>query len=252
MTKARLLTLLCAALLVALSHAPARAAQATQAALVKAWEEVQRNDPETVTFEKTGEGRYKFKTDRFPFEGELKVLKATVNDYSYGGDDDEGYVAPTGYVAGVIEYDLVGLSAEVEKKYEHSYSNWQMNNTLYFDKEGGEWLSLDKYRAKMAAVTKKTADAQQQKQQQEQGNKSYNIWLSFAFWWGPVALLIAFYVWYMKKTGIRRHREYMNASVTHMQRQEEILERIAEALEKRGADAYARADASEYRSQPPA
>lgn len=251
MTKVKMLTLLCAALLVALSHAHARAAaQATQASLVKAWEEVQRNDPETVTFEKTGEGRYKFKTERFPFEGELKILKAGVNDYSYGGDD-ESDGAPNGYVVGVIEYDLVGLSAEVEKKYEHSYSNWQMNNTLYFDKEGGEWLSLDKYRAKMAAVTKKATDAQ--KQQQEQGSKSYNIWLSLAFWWGPVFLLMAFYVWYMKKTGIRRNREYMSMSLAHMQRSEELLERIAEAFEKqKGEESYARADAGEYRSQPPA
>lgn len=249
MTKVKMLTLLCAALLVALSPAHARAAQPTQASLVKAWEEVQRNDPETVTFEKTGEGRYKFKTDRFPFEGELKILKASVNDYSYGGDD-EGYGAPTGYVAGVIEYDLVGLSAEVEKKYERSYSNWQMNNTLYFDKQGGEWLSLDKYRAKMAAATKKASDAQQQA---EQGNKSYNIGLSFAIWWGPVLLLMAFYVWYMKKTGIRRNREYMSMSLAHMQRSEELLERIAGALEKRkGEESYARADAGEYRPQPPA
>lgn len=250
MTKVKMLTLFCAALLVALSHATARAAQPTQASLVKAWEEVQRNDPETVTFEKTGEGRYKFKTERFPFEGELKILKATVNDYSYGGDDDEGYAAPTGYVAGVIEYDLVGLSAEVEKKYERSYSNWKMNNTLYFDKEGGEWLSLDKYRAKMVAAAKKTTDAQKQ---QEQGNKSYNVWLSFAFWWGPVFLLMVFYVWYMKKTGIRRNREYMGMSLAHMQRSEELLERIAGALEKqKGEESYARADAGEYRSQPPA
>src|SRR5215212_5458490 len=107
MTKLKMLTLLCAALLVALSHTPARAAQPSQASLVKAWEEVQREDPETVLFEKTGEGSYKFKTKRFPFDGELKLLKATLNDYSYGGGDDDDYDAPVqGYVSGVIEYDL--------------------------------------------------------------------------------------------------------------------------------------------------
>ena len=254
MTKARLLTLFCAALLVALSHTSARAAQASQAGLVKAWEEVQRNDPETVTFEKTGEGRYKFKTDRFPFEGELKILKANVNDYSYGDEDDDSPAA--NFVTGVIEYELVGLPEDVSKKYAHSIESWEGNNTLYFDKEVGAWLSPDEQRVKMRERYKEQLNAQQreqqQQQQQEQSNKTYNVWLSFLYWWGPVLMLVAVWVWFFKKSGFRRQREYMNMSVTHMQRQEEILERIAEALERKNAEAYARPEASEYRSQPPA
>ncbi|HEV7889561.1 MAG TPA: hypothetical protein VGP08_02925 [Pyrinomonadaceae bacterium] len=249
MTKARLLTLLCAALLVALSHAPARAAQATQAALVKAWEEVQRNDLETVTFEKTGEGRYKFKTNRFPFEGELKILKATVNDWTYSGDNEDYDVPVQGYVTGVIEYDLVGLSDEVEKKYARSYSSWQQNNTLYFDKEGGEWFSMEKYRTKMAANAKKTTEAYALK---EKSRKDTSLWINVATSLGPLLAVLGMLAWLIKRSGVRRQREYMNMGVAHMQRSEELLERIAEALEKRGADAYARADASEYRSQPPA
>lgn len=249
MTKAKLLTLFCAALLLALSHTSARAAaQPTQATLVKAWEEVQRNDPETVVFEKTGEGSYKFKTKRFPFDGELKVLKATINDWTYGGDED--YDVPVqGYVTGVIEYDLVGLSDEVAKKYEHSYSSWRQSNTLYFDKEGGEWFSVEKYRTKMAANAKKTTEAYALK---EKSKKDTGFWLSLAAWWLPVLALVGFYVWFMKKTGLKRQREYMNMGVAHMQRSEELLERIAEALERKGGEAYARGDANEYRSQPPA
>ncbi|HVF68300.1 MAG TPA: hypothetical protein VM914_11580 [Pyrinomonadaceae bacterium] len=250
MTIAKLLTLLCALILIALSHALALGAQPTQAALVKAWEEVQRDDPETIVFEKTGEGSYKFKTKRFPFDGELKLLKATVNDFSYGGgDDDEDYDVPAGYVMGVIEYDLVGLSDEVTKKYAHSYSNWRQSNTLYFDKEGGGWLSVEKYRAKMAANVKKSADEFARK---EQGKKDASVWLTLAVWWAPVLAIVCLYVWVVKKSGIRRQREYMNMGVAHMQRSEELLERIVEALEKRNADAYARPEANEYRSQPPA
>jgi hypothetical protein len=250
MTIVKLLTLLCALILVALSHATALGAQPTQAALVKAWEDVQRDDPETVVFEKTGEGSYKFKTNRFPLDGELKVLKATVNDWSYGDDDgDEGYDVPAGYVMGVIEYDLVGLSDEVTKKYEHSYSSWRMNNTLYFDKEGGEWLSPEKYRAKMAADVKKTSEAHALK---EQGKKNTSLWLGLAAWWMPVLVMVCFYAWFMKKTGLKRQREYMNMGLAHMQRSEELLERIAEALEKRDGDAYVRGDATGRHTQPPA
>ena len=254
MTKAKLLTLLCATLLVAFSHASARAAQPTQASLVKAWEEVQRDDPETVTFEKTGEGRYKFKTNRFPFEGELRLLKANVNDYSY--DDDDNDSPASDFITGVIEYDLVGLPEDVSKKYAHSIETWEQNNTLYFDKEGGAWISQDEQRAKTRAKYKEILGEQQrkqqEKQQQEQSKKTYNVWLGIAYWWGPVLLIIAAWVWFFKRSGFKRHREYLNMSVTHMQRKEELLERIAEALEKRGADAYARADANDYRPQPPA
>jgi len=250
MTIAKLLTLLCVLILVALSHAAALGAQPTQAALVKAWEGVQRDDPETVLFEKTGEGSYKFKTNRFPFDGELKLLKATVSDFSYGDDDEEGYDVPAGYVMGVIEYDLVGLSDDVVKKYGHSYSGWRMNNTLYFDKQAGEWLSLEKYRAKMAADVKKNADAYALK---DKGRKDASLWLGLASLWLPVLAVVVFYVWFMKKTGLRRQREYMNMGVAHMQRSEELLERIAEAIEKqRGAGAYARDDDAGQRTQPPA
>jgi hypothetical protein len=250
MTIAKLLTLICVLLLIALSHAAALGAQPTQAALVKAWEEVQRDDPETVVFEKTGEGSYKFKTKRFPFDGELKMLKATVNDYSYGGGGDDDYDAPVqGYVSGVIEYDLVGLSEEVAKKYEHSYSNWRQNNTLYFDEKGGGWLSLEEYRTKRAADVKKMNEAYAL---QAKSTKDANLWLSLLYWWGPVLGLVAFYIWFMKKTGLRRQREYMSMNMAHMQRSEELLERIADALEKNSRDAYARPGANEYRSQPPA
>src|SRR5215204_7611719 len=77
MTRATMLTLV-ALLALTLAGADARAQQPTQASLIRAWEQVQKDDPEAVTFEKVGERNYKFKTNRFPFDGELKVLKATV------------------------------------------------------------------------------------------------------------------------------------------------------------------------------
>src|SRR3712207_3704347 len=138
MTRFRALTLAAALVTLALAAAPARAQhRPTEASLVRAWEDVQKDDPETVTFEKVGERRYRFKTDRFPFDGELRVLKATV-DESEGAyaDDDEGGLPVS--AAGVVEYELVGLSDDVRKKYEHSFSIWERNNKLFFGRERGE------------------------------------------------------------------------------------------------------------------
>lgn len=76
---ARLAALLAAVCVIALAQAVAQA-QPSQQSLVEAWEKVQRGDPETLAFEKIGERRYRFRTSRFPFDGELKILKATVDD----------------------------------------------------------------------------------------------------------------------------------------------------------------------------
>ena len=53
-------------------------------------------------------------------------------------------------------------------------------------------------------------------------------------WWGPVILLLGFWGWFMRKLGVRRQREYMNAATVHMQNVEGLLERIAEAVEGNG------------------
>jgi len=234
MTIAKLLTLLAALILVALSHAAALGAQPTQAALVKAWEEIQRKDPDTVMFEKIGEGRYRFKTNRFPFDGELKFLKATV--------DDTNAAYPLGASQASIDCELVGLSKEVARKYVHSYSKWQETNYLFFDKESGSWMPSGEYRARRALVSAEQAN---QPRPQEQETMVSALWLTLLMYWGPVLLLTGFWFWIVKRTGVRRQREYMNMGLAHMQRSAEPLERIADALEKKGGEASARGAADE-------
>lgn len=223
MTRVTVLTL-AALLTLTLAGAQARAqGQPTQASLIKAWEQVQKDDPETDTFEKVGERSYRFKTHRFPFDGELKVLKATANESEYS---DEAWAS------GVIEYDLVGLSEEVEKKYEHSFANWQATNTLYFDREGKNWLSYDEYVARLSAKSKETLRTQQQREQQEQDKKQAGAWLSWALTLAPLLLVVGFWAWMMKKTGIRNQRQYMNMATLHMQRSDEHMQRAEEQMRR--------------------
>ena len=220
---AKLVALCAAVLVIALAHATAQA-QPSQQSLVEAWEQLQRSDPETLAFEKIAERRYRFKTNRFPFDGELKILKATID----GATDDFDY----GYVQGVIEYDLIGLSEEVVKKYEHSYENWQENNRLTFDKESSAWMSPEQMRVRVAAKVKQATRTQEEAKAGEEQARKTATWVNIATWWGPVIALIGFWVWFMRKTGIRRQREYMNAGAVHMQNVEGLLERILEAVER--------------------
>ena len=55
-------------------------AQPSEESLLSAWEALQKNNPKTVVFEKLGERDYKFKTQMFPFDGELKVTNVVVDN----------------------------------------------------------------------------------------------------------------------------------------------------------------------------
>lgn len=226
--KAKFVTLVAAVMLLALAHAAAQSQQArpSQESLVAAWERVQREDPETAAFEKIAERRYRFKTNRFPFDGELRVLKATVDDSL--GDYDYGYVR------GVIEYDLVGLSEEVVKKYGHSYESWRESNTLYLDRDSGSWLSAAGQRARMAAKVKEATRSREEAEAKQERADQATTWLRIASLWLPVGALIIICVWFIKKSGVRRQRDYMNAAAVHMQNVEGLLERIAAAVEAGG------------------
>lgn len=122
-------------------------AQPTEKSLIEAWEAIQREDSKTVVFEKVEERLYKFKTERFPFDGELKVLNVIIDDRM--GDFEYGYII------GIIEVELVDLAEDFHRKYAQSYSMWAQTNTLYYDKEADRWMSSKEYYAKSADQAKK-------------------------------------------------------------------------------------------------
>jgi hypothetical protein len=234
MTILRVLTLAAVLLALAAAGSAARAEQqqqATQDSLVAAWERVQRDDPETVAFEKLGERRYRFKTNRFPFDGELKVLKANVTEPPAGRHEDEELerLSAEPSATGVIEYDLVGLSDEVAKKYEHSFANWRATHTLYFDAERGAWVTPEEHRASTAEKYKEVARTLELR---ERDKEQAGLWLRLVTLCAPILLLSAFLAWLFKRTGIRNQREYMNAAALHMQRAEEHMQLAQEYMRR--------------------
>jgi hypothetical protein len=113
----------------------------TEESLLEAWENIQKKDPKTIIFEKISSGRYRFKTERFPFDGELEVLNITIDErmgaYDYG------------YIMGVVEVELLDLPEDFLEKYSYSYSAWLQKNILYYDKENEQWLSDKEYYGKI-------------------------------------------------------------------------------------------------------
>lgn len=118
----------------------AAATTTVEEAFLQAWEATQKSDPKTAVFEKKAPGRYHFKTTRFPFDGELKVLNVTVNE-GFGDDADLPAVGKYGFA----EVELVGWSKDDLMRYAQSYALWTQTHTLYHDAKGNRWLPTVEY-----------------------------------------------------------------------------------------------------------
>jgi hypothetical protein len=126
--------------LVAVGASP-EATEPSRDSLLAAWEALQRDDPQTLQFERIEDGRYRYATERFPFDGTVRVLNLVIDDrmLEYG----------TGGVMGVVEADLEKVSDEFRRQYAYSIGLWHGANTLYFDAETGAWLSANDWQSSM-------------------------------------------------------------------------------------------------------
>jgi hypothetical protein len=157
----------------------ASAQEPSEASFVSAWERCRKAEPQTLTLEKIEEGRYRFKTKAFPFDGELKVLSVSIGDpYS------EEYVA--GMTPGTVEVELVGFAEDTARKYAGSFARWQMGNTLYFDRDAGRWLTAKEWQAKIA---------------RKYGRWSWLGWVSGSFWFLFLLVLAVFLWWVARRSG---------------------------------------------------
>jgi len=109
----------------------------TEDSLITAWEALQKSSANTVTLEKIADRRYKYKTNLFPFDGELKINDATVESMGSGPYND--------FTLGLLDVELIDLPKDVPQKYSRKYSMWQRNNTLYYEKKTGKWLSPQEF-----------------------------------------------------------------------------------------------------------
>lgn len=156
--------------------------------LLKAWETIQKNDPQVFTFEKQGENLYRFKTGHFPFDGRLKVLNVTVDDRM--ADTDYGQIM------GVIEVELVDVGKDFLSKHAYSYSIWARNNMLYFDQDRGRWLNSKEYFAEAQKRWKKKA-----------WDPLSNLWLEWPF---LILFALLLFILFATQRMQRKNERFMN------------------------------------------
>jgi len=130
----------------------------TEEDFIEMWEDGIKNDPETVVFEKTENKKYHFKTNKFPFDGELKIFDVYL-DYvhrEYLCKDEYVAVEFKVKLAGVPEnrfyYDNYNSSDNIKKEYRDNknvkaYLIWYENNcgSFYYDYQTEEWLTSDEH-----------------------------------------------------------------------------------------------------------
>ncbi len=62
-----------------------------------------------------------------------------------------------------------------------------------------------------------------------------DVWTSLAYTWGPIILMLGFFVFFSRKVGTFRYARNTERSFEYMEQQQKLLERIATALEQRNA-----------------
>jgi len=191
-------------------------AKPTEEGLLEAWKNLQKNDPKTIVFEKAGENLYRFKTEKFPFDGKLKVLNLVIDDRM----SDLEY----GYIMGIVEVELVDLPEDFVNKHPYSYSMWAQDNTLYFDGESDRWLNGKEWNAKRGDLL----------------NVPPGIFANFLYY-GTTVIYLAFmailFIILMKTH--KKNKEYMNIaqkSLTLSEESNKILKRLLEKLGNKGSN----------------
>lgn len=162
---------------------------------------MQKSDPNTVTFEKIADRRYKFKTNLFPFDGELRINDATIENIEMGPYND--------FIMGPLDVELVDLPKDVPQKYTRKYSMWARNNTLYYDKKAGKWLSPQEFQS---VITKSTREM----------SRPSGLFSNYVF----VAVLLfalAYVIYFMQKN--------RQAVKTSLQRQSDAIARVEKSIE---------------------
>jgi cbb3-type cytochrome oxidase subunit 3 len=185
-----------------------RAQEPSEASLVAAWEQSLRSDPYTEILEKKGEGSYRFKSKRFPFDGELQVLGVAVGDPLAEGW--YGDVTP-----GTVEVQLAGVADDFPRKYAASYAQWESGNTLYWDGKTKTWITAREWRRRVM---------------RKAGRWSFLSFASSTFWILFLLVLVGILLWISRKAG-RQMKTAMKAQERLMADHERVLK-----LSERGVE----------------
>ena len=174
--------------------------------LLAAWEASVRDDPATVRFEALGDGRYRYETQRFPYDGGIEVNEVVI--------DDRGAEGPFGTVTGHVVVDLVDADDEFRRRHATSLGLWESGNTFMWDDDGDGWITVSDWSGRV----------------QEQYGSGWSGRLSVVFW---PAMLIGLLVtlWWFSRRANRQMKDAMAQQQEALEQQDRAMRMHEEGLE---------------------
>jgi len=199
--------LLVALLMLLAAFASVHAEAPSDDSVIEAWERLQRADSQTIALERIEPRLYRFETNRFPYDGHLRVLNVSLDGYGWSTDG-----ATT---MAVVEVELVDATDDFYARHAHSVPMWQATNILYLDSETGEWLDNREWQQRMIASS--------------MPGGVLSILLSNWFWLALLAVMIVVLVFVSRKAG-RQMNVAMNAHEQALSEQQRGLALMEDAL----------------------
>ena len=93
----------------------------TEESLIETWEGFQKSDPKTLIFEKLSGNRYRFKTERFPFDGELKKYRIKESFKLFSAESKLKYKTKFEEVSRIVMGSIDGLVNERYRRQNTEY-----------------------------------------------------------------------------------------------------------------------------------
>ncbi len=186
-----------------------------ESGLLQAWEQLQREDAQTLKFERLDQGLYHFHTQRFPYDGQLRVLNLSITPLGY----DAG-LNHSDLWQGVVEVELPEVEEAFYTRHSHSYSRWTQNNYFYYDSEQNRWLSPAEWSQRLT------------EQAGEPGGQAACVanWIGDFFWLFLLVMLLFFLIWIGGKSN-KQIKANMEAQDTALKQQEYAVKLSEEAVE---------------------
>ncbi len=123
----------------------------SKTAFIEKWEKHISGLDTTEVFEKTDTaGIYTFKTNLFPYSGQLKLLNVVISedlDYYYNYDLDTDYL-----IKGVAEIKLLNSDDDFASDHYYSFELWNDNHFLFYIEENNRWLTAEELEKRQGRV----------------------------------------------------------------------------------------------------
>ncbi|MGH1404521.1 MAG: hypothetical protein ACRBDL_09775 [Alphaproteobacteria bacterium] len=196
----------------------------SKTAFIEKWEKHISGLDTTEVFEETDTpGIYTFKTNLFPYSGQLELLNVVISedlDYYYNYDLDTDYL-----IKGVAEIKLSNIDDDFESNHYYSFELWNEHHFLFYVKENNRWLTADDLKKRQAKT-----DGYDDFEDSSTAPSAPCALKSGLLSISPIILFLIFIIFIMRRSSKfqKAHTEKFDRSLEMQKEQLELLKKLAD------------------------